>query len=372
MARSASLGPRREVAPSSFSRAERTATKKPHLGRHLHRLLRPRGELEGLQQRRDGVPEPLHLGSLEPRFPTLVRSHEVLDGPGQEVETVGGRAIQGRRVVEPVHQGPRDVEGAQEGRHGLALVDARVGAVTLRVVGQGRTKVSCEADVVHDEPRRLRAEDAVHAGDGLHQAMPLHRLVDVERVQGWSVEAREPHVPHDREPQLVPGVPQALRQGLAACLGPDVGLIGLRVRGVPRHDDLHRPCGVVVRVPFGPGSDDAVVDLDADAPAHADDHGLAVHRLEPGVEVREDVGDHGVEPSLRTHEGLDAGPLALDVFRLALGELSGRLVEGLVEVRHRGVVEVDLRDPALVVDRDRRAVLDGLGDVVDVDVVAEH
>ena len=43
-----------------------------------------------------------------------------------------------------------------------------------------------------------------------------------------------------------------------------------------------------------------------------------------------------------------------------------------VDLRLLVLVEFDARQPALVVDRHRRAVLDGAADVVDVDVVAEH
>ena len=41
---------------------------------------------------------------------------------------------------------------------------------------------------------------------------------------------------------------------------------------------------VVLRArPFGAQLDDRVVQVDADAAAHADDHRLAVHRLEPAA-----------------------------------------------------------------------------------------
>ena len=42
-------------------------------------------------------------------------------------------------------------------------------------------------------PQSLPGIDAVGAGDGLHQVVGLHRLVDVERRQALHVEAGQPH-----------------------------------------------------------------------------------------------------------------------------------------------------------------------------------
>ena len=49
------------------------------------------------------------------------------------------------------------------------------------------------AVVVHDHAEVLARIHAVGAGDGLHQGVGLHRLVDVERGQALHVEAGQPH-----------------------------------------------------------------------------------------------------------------------------------------------------------------------------------
>ena len=55
------------------------------------------------------------------------------------------------------------------------------------------------AVVVHDDAAVLARINAVGAGDGLHQGVRLHRLVDVERRQALHVEAGQPHRADDRD-----------------------------------------------------------------------------------------------------------------------------------------------------------------------------
>ncbi len=58
------------------------------------------------------------------------------------------------------------------------------------VVGERLLELVGDAEVVDDQAARLVAEDAVHAGDGLHQPVPAHRLVDVHRVQARARRSR--------------------------------------------------------------------------------------------------------------------------------------------------------------------------------------
>ena len=79
-----------------------------------------------------------------------------------------------------------------------------------------------------------------------------------------------------------------------------------------------------------------------------------------------------LQPLLRADHRLELRPLGLELL-LALDLLAlGRLLELRVDLRPLGLVERELGQPALVVDRHRGAVLHGALDVVDADVVAEH
>ena len=72
-------------------------------------------------------------------------------------------------------------------------------AAALGVGRQRLLQLVGEAEVVDHQPAGLVLEHAVHPGDGLHQAVPAHRLVDVHRVQARRVEAGQPHVAHDHD-----------------------------------------------------------------------------------------------------------------------------------------------------------------------------
>ena len=78
--------------------------------------------------------------------------------------------------------GADDLILLQKHPNGFGFVDANVLAAMAGILSERALEVLRYADVVHDQPRRLVAEDAVDAGDGLHQAVALHRLVHIHRV----------------------------------------------------------------------------------------------------------------------------------------------------------------------------------------------
>ena len=114
------------------------------------------------------------------------------------------------------------------------------------------------------------------------------------------------------------------------------------------------------------------IEVDADAAAHAHDHRLAVERLDALLEMRDDIPGDEPEPGRGAHDGLELRPLRLQLL-LALGFLAlGDLLETGIDPGQLGLVQRQLRQPALEIDRHGRPVLDGPFDVVDADVVAEH
>ena len=165
----------------------------------------------------------------------------------------------------------------------------------------------------------------VDAGDGLHQSMAAHRLVDVEGVEAGCVEAGQPHIAHEHDLQRIVGVAEALGQFFAAGLVPDVGLPVGGIGGRACHDHFDGALGVVFVFPTGAEMHELAVEIDTDAAAHADDHGLAFQDLQPLLEVGDDIFGDLAEPILRPDYGFQLRPFALEFLGafdlLALGDL---------------------------------------------------
>ena len=114
------------------------------------------------------------------------------------------------------------------------------------------------------------------------------------------------------------------------------------------------------------------IEVDANPPAHADDHRLAVHRFKALVEVGDDVPGDELQAPFGPDNRFELRPLGLELL-LAVDFLTlGCLLEAGVDLGPLVLVEGQLGEPALVVDRHRGAVLDRALDVVDADVIAEH
>ena len=89
---------------------------------------------------------------------------------------------------------------------------------TMLVIG-GRDMDAGEVSIrLHRQPAGLVAEDAVNAGDGLHESVARHRLVGIHRVHAGRVEAGQPRtagcltLAHDHNLERVLGVLEAVRQ----------------------------------------------------------------------------------------------------------------------------------------------------------------
>ena len=101
------------------------------------------------------------------------------------------------------------------------------------------------------------------------------------------------------------------------------------------------------------------VQLYADTPAHAHHHRLAVHRLQPLLEVFDDVPGDDLQALLGADDSLKLRPLGLELL-LALDLLAlGGVLEVQVDLRSLGFVERELGEAAFVVDVHRGAVLHG-------------
>ena len=321
------------------------------------------GEGEGLGQLAHGV---------EAAFLAVLLCKDILLGGGQQVEALLGRAGRPDGPVEAVQQPAADVVLLLHDGDRFGLVDGgAAGAAALGVGGERLLQVLGQAQVVDDEAAGLVLEDAVDAGDGLHQSMAAHWLVDVERVEAGCVEAGEPHIAHEHGLQRVVGVAEALGQFFAAGFVSDVGLPVRRIGGGSCHDHFDGALGVVFVFPTRAEMHELAVEIDTDAAAHADDHGLAVQDLQPLLEVGDDIFGDLAEPILRPDYGFQLRPFALEFLGafdlLALGDL----FELRVDFRPLALEQFQLCETAFVEDRHGGAVFDGALDVVDADVVAE-
>ena len=132
---------------------------------------------------------------------------------------------------------------------------------------------------------------------------------DKGKVEGM-VEPGEPHVPDQHDPERVVRVSEAVGKGLSTGLAPDVFLPVHGVGGGAGHDHLDFALGVVLILPFGAESHQLPVKLDADPPAHADDHRLSVQLLQPGIEMFENILCNLPDPAARVQPALAPRPAA--------------------------------------------------------------
>ena len=134
-------------------------------------------------------------------------------------------------------------EGGQvifDGGYDTAAVTAAGLAVVVAqgILGESFAEALEHAVVVHDEALGLAGIDAVGAGDGLHEGVGLHGLVNVERLQALDIEAGKPHGADDGDAERMVG----LFEGIF-----DVQALAVRGLEAVLHDN---PVGDDVEVPL--------------------------------------------------------------------------------------------------------------------------
>src|SRR3989338_5158168 len=156
-----------------------------------------------------------------------------------------------------------------------------------------------------------------------------------------------------------------------------MGLIFRRILGRASHDNFHGTVGVLIGAPVWVRGYDPVVNLDANAAGHADDHRLdAVHGFDARIEVLKNVGDHSIKARLRANKLFQLRPfgrhrtfaVSVKLDPVSLGVFNN-LFKFSVDDLANILGQLDLGDPAFIVDRNSCAVRHGLGDVVDVNVI---
>jgi len=66
---------------------------------------------------------------------------------------------------------------------------------------QGLLERIADTDIVHDKSAGFVHKDTVYSCNGLHEGVPFHQLVDVERMEAGDIKARQPHIPHNHQLQ---------------------------------------------------------------------------------------------------------------------------------------------------------------------------
>ena len=113
-------------------------------------------------------------------------------------------------------------------------VDAGSGAVD-GVDGEGPLQVPEHAHVVDDETVVLVGEHPVGPGDGLHQQVVAHRLVEIHRRCRRRVEPGEPHGAHEHQPERVVGI---LELGVEVLIDHPLAVLGDVETGLGHVGDL--------------------------------------------------------------------------------------------------------------------------------------
>jgi hypothetical protein len=144
-------------------------------------------------------------------------------------------------------------------------------------------------------------------------------------VQARRIKAREPHIAHKDDLEGVTWVAEPLGKSFAPGLVANVRHPIEGVGGGAGHHNFDGTLIIGVLMPLRPQRGNLSIELHADAAAHADDHGFAVHGREPFLEVTDDVAGDDLQPLFAPDERFELRPFrfellfALDL--LAFGDL---------------------------------------------------
>ena len=146
--------------------------------------------------------------------------------------------------------------------------------------------------------------DPIDPCNRLHKTVHCQRFVQIHGVRRWTVEARQPHVAHDDEAEIVIWALEALGQTLSGCLSPHVVSQRLFVGSRAGDNHLHRTAFVVGVMPCWAQRTDHFVEPCCDVAAHGHDHRLALHRCAALLPVLDDEFRQPHDASLRAYQCL--------------------------------------------------------------------
>ena len=181
---------------------------------------------------REALDDPLAL------FAVVVADEEVF-GVADDREAIARRAAEEEAVVEVAEGVAAELQLLEHGGDGLVHLElvvgdrfgggGAVGAVD-DVGAEGGLEVVGQTEVVDDEAAGLVVEDAVDAGDGLHQVLAAHRLVEVAGMEGREVKAGQPHIADDGDAE---GASESLKRSVSASLRSWLRMWGCKTTSSP-------------------------------------------------------------------------------------------------------------------------------------------
>ena len=178
--------------------------------------------------------------NLDEAFFAVLLFQDVLLRAWEKRHLLSWRSGMPLRPIEAVHHPACDLVFLQHDRDCLRGVDARIAfAATLGVHRERMFQLIGQAEVIDDQAAGLVAEDAVHAGDGLHEPVAAHRLVDIHCAERWRVEAGQPHVADDDDVERIFRIFETRSQFAPLFFVADVRLPVGAVFRAAGHDDLH-------------------------------------------------------------------------------------------------------------------------------------
>jgi len=282
----------------------------------------------------------------------VLLGQDVFLGGRQQTQTFRRCARNPSRPVESVEQTAADLILFEHHRHGFRLIERGSSCAAALGVGCQRTlEFMSESQVIDNKTAGLVLKHAVDPGDGLHQPMAAHRLIHVHGVQARRVEAREPHVPYQHHAERIAGVAEPIRQGLAPWFVANMWLPLGRVGRATGHHDFEATLVVILVMPIGAQAHQFTIQVDADTPAHTHHHRLAVQGFEALLEVVNNVLGHEFQAVTGTDDCFQLCPFGLELLlAFDLFALGGFLETG-IDFRSLVLVQRQLRQPALVIDR---------------------
>ena len=144
---------------------------------------------------------------------------------GNQAKALGGRAGHLFIPIEAMHEGADNFVFFLRHHNVFCGFDARAAlAAALGGSGERLFQLIYKTQVIHHQTAWLVAEYAIHACDGRHQAVAVHRLVGIHLVQARRIQAGQPPVAHDHDAERVTTLLETPRQVASTLFVADMRL----------------------------------------------------------------------------------------------------------------------------------------------------